>query len=372
MRGQPGVGSIWTWTAICADTKLMVSWRLGARDAANAHMFISDIADRLANRVQMTTDGNRVYLDAVEHYLGGKVDYAMLVKQYGEEKTPERSYSPAKCLGTKKRKIDGNPDPDFVSTSYAERQNLNIRMGNRRYTRLTNAFSKKADMLAYSVAISFMYHNFCRVHQTLKTTPAVAAGIAKQPGLSRTWWTCCRSCPTTPDRKNPRIRLTHYQSLVSNTLSPDYRGRIQLTRDGLSFRVFRGENLSGEAFETLSILLADIAMLIMGVRRQATHPGLLIHDSPREADLGGQIYRHLLVCISDIAREMASGTTVPFQYIVTTTTPPPPGLRGKNVTRLKLGDEHGQLFGKQLHAGPDAAQAELPLGDDAPRDDSRD
>jgi IS1 family transposase len=179
MRGMPGVGSVWTWTALCAETKMIVSWRLGARDAANAHAFISDLSSRLANRVQVTTDGNRVYLDAVENYMGGNVDYAMLVKQYGANESPERAYSPAKCLGAKKTQIDGNPDMALVSTSYAERQNLNVRMQNRRYTRLTNAFSKSAEMLAYSVAISFMYHNFVRVHQTLKTTPAVAAGIAK-------------------------------------------------------------------------------------------------------------------------------------------------------------------------------------------------
>jgi IS1 family transposase len=178
MRGEPGVGSIWTWTGLDAETKLMVSWRLGARDAANAHAFISDLSSRLANRVQLTTDGNRVYLDAVEHYMGGEVDYAMLVKQYGANETPERSYSPAKCLGAKKSQVDGNPDMALVSTSYAERQNLNVRMQNRRYTRLTNAYSKKAEMLAFSVAITFMYHNFVRVHQTLKTTPAVKAGIA--------------------------------------------------------------------------------------------------------------------------------------------------------------------------------------------------
>jgi IS1 family transposase len=179
MRGMPGVGSVWTWTALCAETKLIVSWRQGARDAANAHAFISDLSGRLANRVQMTTDGNRVYLDAVENYMGGNVDYAMLVKQYGPNESPERAYSPAKCLGAKKTQIDGNPDMSLVSTSYAERQNLNVRMQNRRYTRLTNAFSKSAEMLAYSVAISFMYHNFVRLHQTLKTTPAIAAGIAK-------------------------------------------------------------------------------------------------------------------------------------------------------------------------------------------------
>ena len=178
MRGMPGVGSMWTWTAIDAHSKLIVSWRLGARDAANAHAFMSDVADRLANRVQMTTDGNRVYLDAVENYFGCNIDFDMLVKKYGKEQAEaENRYSPAKCLGTKKNRIMGQPDMELVSTSYAERQNLNIRMQNRRFTRLTNAFSKKADMLAYSLAITFMYHNFVRVHQTLKTTPAIKAGI---------------------------------------------------------------------------------------------------------------------------------------------------------------------------------------------------
>jgi IS1 family transposase len=162
---------------MCAESKLMISWRLGARDAANAHAFIGDVAGRLAHRVQLTTDGNRVYLDAVEDHLGGNVDFAQLIKQYGQDDSPERTYSPAKCLGTKKRQIDGNPDMDLVSTSYAERQNLNVRMQNRRYTRLTNAFSKKAEMLAYSVAITFFYHNFVRIHQTLRMTPAQKARI---------------------------------------------------------------------------------------------------------------------------------------------------------------------------------------------------
>ncbi len=151
-----------------------------ARDAANAHYFLSDVAARLANRVQLTTDGNRLYLNAVDSAFQGDVDYAQLVKQYGNETGPaETRYSPGKCLGAIKQQVNGNPDMKLVSTAYAERQNLNIRMQNRRYTRLTNAFSKKAEMLAYSVAIAFMYHNFVRVHQTLKTTPAVAAGVAK-------------------------------------------------------------------------------------------------------------------------------------------------------------------------------------------------
>ncbi|HEX3998556.1 MAG TPA: hypothetical protein VHX65_08415 [Pirellulales bacterium] len=180
MRGEPGVGSIWTWTALCAETKLLLSWRLGARDSANAQYFISDVAERLANRCQMTTDGNRLYLAAVNDAFRGDVDFAQLVKQFGNETGPaETRYSPGKCLGAIKQQVEGNPDMDLVSTSYAERQNLNIRMQNRRYTRLTNAFSKKAEMLAFSVAITFMYHNFVRVHQTIKTTPAVAAGVAK-------------------------------------------------------------------------------------------------------------------------------------------------------------------------------------------------
>lgn len=179
MRGDPGVGSMWTWTAMCADSKLMISWRIGARDAVNAHAFMSDVADRLANRVQLTTDGNNTYLEAVETNFGSKIDYAMLIKLYGDEQAENR-YSPGKCLGAKKKAIMGEPDESKISTSYAERQNLNIRMQNRRYTRLTNAFSKKAEMLAYSIAITFMYHNFVRVHQTLKTTPALAAGVASQ------------------------------------------------------------------------------------------------------------------------------------------------------------------------------------------------
>ena len=133
---------------------------------------------RVVNRFQLTTDGNRTYLDAVSDHFGPFIDYSMLVKLYGNPEE-ERTYSPAKCLGTKKHVISGEPDADHISTSFAERQNLNIRMQNRRFTRLTNGFSKKAEMLAYSIAITFMYHNFVRVHQTLKTTPAVAAGVAK-------------------------------------------------------------------------------------------------------------------------------------------------------------------------------------------------
>ncbi len=181
MRGMPGVGSIWTWTALCAESKLIVSWRLGSRDAANAQAFCRDLAERLANRVQLTTDGNRLYLNAVSDNFKGNIDYAQLIKLYSNS-DEERHYTPGKCIGAEKKQIEGDPKWYHVSTSYAERQNLNVRMQNRRFTRLTNAFSKKAEMLAYSIAITFAYHNFVRVHQTTKMTPAVAAGI-----VPRTW-----------------------------------------------------------------------------------------------------------------------------------------------------------------------------------------
>ncbi len=176
MRGEPGVGSIWTWTAIDADSKLIVSWRLGARDAANANAFMQDIAERVVNRFQLTTDGNRTYLDAVHDHFGPFIDYSQLIKLYGAV-DEERTYSPSKCLGTRRETVSGSPDRKHVSTSYVERQNLTMRMGMRRYTRLTNGFSKKAEMLAYAVALHFMYYNFTRRHETLRMTPAMKAGV---------------------------------------------------------------------------------------------------------------------------------------------------------------------------------------------------
>ena len=154
-----------------------------------------------------------------------------------------------------------------------------------------------------------------------------------------------------------------YEALARSTLSRDFNGRVQLSSEGLEFRVFRGENLSGEAFETLSILLADIAILAMGAIGTAYHPGILIHDSPREADLGGHIFRRLLLCVSELASEVMWDETVPFQHIITTTTPPPTGLKKKAYTRLKLGGDEGQLFGKQLHASSGDRQQELPMSD---------
>jgi len=169
---------VWTWVAIDADTKLVPCWMLGQRDATAARDFMEDLAGRLANRVQLTTDGLKVYLTAVEKAFGDEIDYAMLVKIFGESPEPQKRYSPAVCVACERYPITGDPDPAHVSTSYVERQNLNMRMGMRRFTRLTNAFSKKIENLAATVALYYTYYNFCRVHQTLKTTPAVKAGIA--------------------------------------------------------------------------------------------------------------------------------------------------------------------------------------------------
>jgi IS1 family transposase len=174
--GEFGYGDVWTWVAIDADTKLVPSYRVGSRDLADAREFIADLAKRLSNRVQLTTDGNRAYLSAVERSFKGDIDYAMLVKIYGSEGKPGR-YSPAICLGAVPEAITGNPDGAHISTSYVERQNLTMRMSMRRFTRLTNAFSKKVENLAAAVSIHFFHYNFCRVHKTLRTTPAEAAGI---------------------------------------------------------------------------------------------------------------------------------------------------------------------------------------------------
>lgn len=177
-QGQFGFGDVWTWVAIDAETKLIPTWAVGRRDAGTAFALIQDLAERLAHRIQLTTDGLRVYLDAVESAFGSNIDYSMLVKMYGGDSNEDRGYSPAECIGTRVIPIIGQPKPQHISTSYVERQNLTMRMNMRRFTRLTNAFSKKVDNLRYSVAIHFMHYNFCRVHQTLRVTPAMEAGIA--------------------------------------------------------------------------------------------------------------------------------------------------------------------------------------------------
>jgi IS1 family transposase len=178
-RGKMGFGDVWTWVAICADTKLVPCWRVGYRNAWHAQHFMYDLASRLANRVQLTTDGHRVYLEAIELAFGTQIDYAMLVKLYSSDnRETEVRYSPAECIGCRETAIIGKPNPRHISTSYAERQNLTMRMKIRRMTRLTNAFSKKLDNHRYAVALHFMHYNFCRVHQTLRVTPAMEAGIS--------------------------------------------------------------------------------------------------------------------------------------------------------------------------------------------------
>lgn len=180
-KGVFGYGDVWTWTAICADTKLVPSFFVANRSPEAAMIFMEDLAGRLKNRVQLTTDGHRAYLTAVENAFAGNIDYAMLVKVYGSQNdtydTAARKYSPAECTEIKKKKICGNPDTKLISTSYAERQNLTMRMSMRRFTRLTNGFSKKIENLEAAVALYFIYYNFCRVHQTLRVTPAMEAGI---------------------------------------------------------------------------------------------------------------------------------------------------------------------------------------------------
>jgi IS1 family transposase len=175
-----GAGDTWTWTAIEADTKLLITWLVGGRDSNYAIAFMDDLRDRLANRVQLTSDGHKAYLEAVEGAFGGDVDYAMLVKIFGA--TPEATqgrYSPAECIGARKERIEGNPDPKHVSTSYAERQNLTMRMQMRRFTRLTNAFSKKFENHMHMVALYTVWYNYVKQHKSLKgLSPAMAAGLS--------------------------------------------------------------------------------------------------------------------------------------------------------------------------------------------------
>jgi IS1 family transposase len=175
---HPDAGDAWTWTAIDADSKLVISWLVASRDAGSAYTFMQDVASRFRNRVQLTTDGHRPYLEAVEAAFGADIDYAMLQKIYGADPGSETRYSPAVCLGCKVEEISGQPNPKHISTSYVERQNLTMRMHMRRFTRLTNAFSKKFEMLAHNVALHFMYYNFGKVHQTLRVTPAMEAGVS--------------------------------------------------------------------------------------------------------------------------------------------------------------------------------------------------
>jgi IS1 family transposase len=179
-QDQFGYGSVWTFTAICAETKLVPCWLVGARDACFATEFLHDVASRLANRIQLTTDGHKMYIEATESAFGGDIDYAMLIKLYGNEggkDSPDTKYSLGECCGTRKKKISGDPEKNLVSTSYVERQNLTMRMRMRRFTRLTNAHSKKLENHEHALAFYFMHYNFIRIHETIRCTPAMKAKV---------------------------------------------------------------------------------------------------------------------------------------------------------------------------------------------------
>src|SRR5437016_6212102 len=198
---EQSAGDCWTWTAIDADTKLIISYMLGDRGASTAQAFMQDVASRIINRIQLTTDGHRVYADAVENAFGSEIDYAMLVKIYGASNdSPESRYSPATCIGCRTGVLSGSPDPKHISTSFVERQNLSMRMGMRRFTRLTNGFSKKIENHGHQIALYFFHYNFCRVHSTLRVTPAMEAGLTDHV------WTLTELCSLLPEKK-PNARV---------------------------------------------------------------------------------------------------------------------------------------------------------------------
>jgi IS1 family transposase len=178
LKGRKDVGDTWTWIAMDSQSKLVPCWHVGKRDATDAYKFINDLAPRLSSRVQLTSDGLKAYVEAIEGAFGAEIDYAQLVKLYGNEnQSSEVRYSPAVCTGSRRTRITGNPNRKLISTSHIERQNLTLRMNNRRFTRLTNGFSKKLENHKHAAAIHFMHYNFCRIHTTLRVTPAMEAGI---------------------------------------------------------------------------------------------------------------------------------------------------------------------------------------------------
>jgi IS1 family transposase len=204
-----GWGDVWTWTALDADTKLCVSYLVGGRDLGWAKEFMGDCASRIKNRVQITTDGHKAYLEAVENAFGADIDYAQLQKIYGAATENHARYSPAKCIGCDMKVVSGDPDPKHVSTSFVERQNLSMRMSIRRFTRLTNAFSKKIENHAAAVAIWFMYYNFCRVHTTLRVTPAMESGISNHV------WSISEMCSLLPQAQSSTNQIDKNLILVA-------------------------------------------------------------------------------------------------------------------------------------------------------------
>ena len=205
-----GAGDVWTWTALDADSKLIVGWLVGGRDAEYANEFMDDVAQRLANRVQLTSDGHGAYLDAVAGAFGGNVDFATLIKLYGQAPDAEKRYTPPTCVGTRKERWTGDPDPKHVSTSFVERQNLTMRMSMRRFTRLTNAFSKRIDNHCHALALYFVWYNFVRIHTSLRVTPAMAAGITDR------LWEMRDIVALIDANEQPRKKRGPYKKQISN------------------------------------------------------------------------------------------------------------------------------------------------------------
>jgi IS1 family transposase len=206
-----GAGNVWTWTALDSDSKMILSWMVGDRGARTANYFMDDLAQRLANPVQLTTDGHSVYLDAVAGAFAGKqIDYAMLIKIYGEE----RKYSPGECVGTRKQPIFGNPNPDHISTSHVERMNLSIRMGMRRFTRLTNAFSRKIDNHIYALSLYFVFYNFVKTHAAHRLSPAMAAGVADRLWNMEDIVALIDARAPKPGKRGPYRKTQHLSSAV--------------------------------------------------------------------------------------------------------------------------------------------------------------
>lgn len=209
LSGVFGYGDVWTWIGIDADSKLVISYALGLRNGYYAKEFMDDLANRLANKVQLTTDGLKVYLDAVDNAFGGEVDFAQLVKIYGPDKSGPGRYSPPEVVGVEHEAVCGTPEPRHISTSYIERQNLTVRMGNRRFTRLTNAFSKKIENHAHMIALQYFHYNFCRVHMTIKTTRRSWPVCLTRFGR---WWILCKCWSGKRNYWAVGFRLTRHQS----------------------------------------------------------------------------------------------------------------------------------------------------------------